>query len=120
MTDFKLPKSRVYILLDGNDRVTRIEGEYSLPSDLTGWLQIDDGDPCDRLNLAQSHYLDGGLYTQDGLLRWKYERGKCVLRTDEELEADRKLVPEPAPTQLDRVEAQVTFTAMMTDTLLEE
>lgn len=26
---------------------------------------------------------------------------------------------EPAPTQLDRVEAQVTYTAMMTDTLLE-
>ena len=28
--------------------------------------------------------------------------------------------PEPEPTQLDRVEAQATYTAMMTDTLLEE
>lgn len=27
--------------------------------------------------------------------------------------------PEPEPTQLDRIEAQVTYTAMMTDTLLE-
>ena len=27
--------------------------------------------------------------------------------------------PEPEPTQLDRVEAQTTYTAMMTDTLLE-
>lgn len=27
--------------------------------------------------------------------------------------------PETSPTQLDRVEAQVTYTAMMTDTLLE-
>ena len=27
--------------------------------------------------------------------------------------------PEPKPSQLDRVEAQVTYTAMMTDTLLE-
>lgn len=26
---------------------------------------------------------------------------------------------EPAPTQLDRIEAQTTYTAMMTDTLLE-
>lgn len=26
--------------------------------------------------------------------------------------------PEPAPTQLDRIEAQTTYTAMMTDTLL--
>lgn len=28
-------------------------------------------------------------------------------------------VPEPEPTQLDRIEAQTTYTAMMTDTLLE-
>lgn len=28
--------------------------------------------------------------------------------------------PYPEPTQLDRIEAQVTYTAMMTDTLLEE
>lgn len=28
--------------------------------------------------------------------------------------------PTPEPTQLDRVEAQVTYTAMMTDTLLED
>ena len=27
--------------------------------------------------------------------------------------------PAPAPTQLDRIEAQTTYTAMMTDTLLE-
>ena len=28
--------------------------------------------------------------------------------------------PEPAPTQLDRIESQVTYTAMMTDTLIME
>nr|DAI48807.1 MAG TPA: hypothetical protein [Caudoviricetes sp.] len=28
--------------------------------------------------------------------------------------------PEPAPTQLDRIESQVTYTAMMTDTLMTE
>ena len=27
--------------------------------------------------------------------------------------------PEPAPNQLDRIEAQTTYTAMMTDTLME-
>ena len=27
--------------------------------------------------------------------------------------------PEPAPTQLDRIEAQTTYTAMMTNTLME-
>lgn len=27
--------------------------------------------------------------------------------------------PEPAPTQIDRIEAQVAYTALMTDTLME-
>ena len=34
-------------------------------------------------------------------------------------EPDPEPVPEPEPTQLDIIEAQVTYTAMMTDTLLE-
>lgn len=52
---------------------------------------------------------------------YKYADGKVVRRTKEEIEADIAAisVPEPAPTQLDRVEAQVVYTAMMTDTLLE-
>lgn len=113
------PKSRVYILIDTKNRILRLEGEYSLPTDLTNWIKIDEG-YGDKYNLAQSHYLEGGLYTQDGLPRYKYENNTIVLRTEAELSTDRANVPEPAPTQLDRVEAQVTYTAMITDTLLEE
>lgn len=116
--EFKMPKSRVYILLDEKERIVRVEGEYSLPSDLTGWVQIDEG-YGDRFSLAQSHYIDGGLYTHDGIPRYKYEGGACVLRSDEELAADRDALPKPQPSQLDRVEAQVTYTAMMTDTMME-
>lgn len=117
--NIEIQKSRVYILLDAQNRVTRIEGEYSLPADLTGWVLIEEGAPCDRLNLAQSHYLDGGLYTHDGILRWKYEDGNVTLRSDDELAADRAALPKPPASQLDRVEAQVTYTAMMTDTMME-
>lgn len=88
-------KSRVYVLLDEQGRVTRIEGEYSLPADLDGWTLIEEGEPCDRLNLAQSHYLDPPLYTEDGLLAWKYEDGELALRTDEELDAERAARPAP-------------------------
>lgn len=112
-------KPRVYALLDEQNRVTRIEGEYSLPADLDGWTLIEEGAPCDRLNLAQSHYLSRPLYTEDGLLAWKYEDGELALRTDEELKAERAAQPEPEPSQLDRIEAQTTYTALMTDTLLE-
>lgn len=36
---------------------------------------------------------------------------------DYTIEDDGK--PEPAPTQIDRIEAQVAYTALMTDTLME-
>lgn len=116
MNEFEI-KSRVYALIvDGI--ITRIEGEYSLPNDLEGWTLIEEGEPCDRLNLAQSHYLEKGLMTEDGIYQYKLVEGEVVERTEEEINADRVEVVEE-PTQLDRIESQVLFTALMTDTLLE-
>lgn len=115
----EIQKSKVYVLLDERSRVLRCEGQYSLPADLTGWTLIEEGAPCDRLNLAQSHYLDGGLRTLDGIPRYKYEGGACVLRSGEEIAADLDALPKPRPSQLDRIEAQATYTAMMTDTMME-
>ena len=66
------PKSRVYILTDEAGRVLRLEGEYSLPADLTGWTLIEEGPACDRLNLAQSHYLNGPLYDYQGRPRYRW------------------------------------------------
>lgn len=41
---------------------------------------------------------------------------------EEEAEFERQQaeLPEPEPTQLDRIEAQMMYTALMTDTLIEE
>lgn len=111
--------SRVYVLTDQRGCITRIEGEYSLPSDLTGWVLVEEGASCDRLNLAQNHYLDSGIRTDDGILRWKLVDGACALRSDEEIATDLAALPAPASSQMDRLEAQVTYTAMMTDTLME-
>lgn len=87
------PKSRVYVLLDSESRVLRLEGEYSLPADLTGWIKIDEG-YGDRFALAQSHYLALPLY--DGaVLRYKFVDGKVVERTAEEIEADKAKLPKP-------------------------
>ena len=111
--------SRVYALINENNIVTRIEGEYTLPIDLTGWTLIEEGTPCDRLNLAQSNYLDKPLMTEDGIYQYKYENDQIVERTEEEIEADREAIP-MIPTQMELLEAQVFYTAAMTDTLLEE
>lgn len=87
------PKSRVYVLCDSKSRVLRLEGEYSLPADLTGWTKIDEG-YGDRFSLAQSHYLDKPLY--DGAVpRYKLVDGKVVERTAEEIETDKAKLPKP-------------------------
>lgn len=87
------PKSRVYVLCDSESRILRLEGEYSLPADLTGWTKIDEG-YGDRFSLAQSHYLDKPLY--DGAVpRYKLVDGKVVERTTEEIEADKAKLPKP-------------------------
>lgn len=110
--------SRVFILIDDNKRIVRIEGEYTLPLDLTGWILIDEG-YGDRYNLAQSHYLEKGLTTEDGIYQYKYVNDEVTERTAEEIEADREAIPY-VPSEMEILEAQVYYSAMMTDTLLEE
>ena len=92
-------KSHVYIEADDRNRIVRCEGEYTLPANLDGWTLIEEGQPCDRLNLAQSHYFPGGLYTMDSIPRYKWDGSAAVLRTDEEMEANRAAIPEPKPSK---------------------
>ena len=95
--EFK-PKSKVYIQADAEGRILRCEGGYTTPADLTGWIEIDEG-TGDKYNLCQSHYFDGGLYTMDGIPRYRWDGSAAVLRTDEEMEADRAAIPEPKPSK---------------------
>ena len=89
-------KSKVYIQTDTEGRILRCEGGYTTPADLTGWIEIDEGNG-DRYNLCQSHYFDGGLYTMDGIPRYHWDGEKAVLRSKDELDADRDAIPEPEP-----------------------
>lgn len=98
-------KSKVYIQTDAEGSIIRCDGGYTTPADLTGWLEIDEGDG-DRYNLCQSHYFDGGLYTMDGIPRYKWDGSAAVLRTEEEFEADRAAIQEPKPSKT--VEARLT------------
>lgn len=81
-------KSKVYVMTDDQGRITRCEGGYTTPADLTGWIQIDEG-TGDRYNLCQSNYFDGGLCTTDGIPRYKLADGAPLERTQEEIDADR-------------------------------
>ena len=109
MPDIKMPKSRVYAKLDEQNRILAIEGEYSLSSiqNFDEWTQIEEGEPCDRLNLAQSHYFEGGLYTMDGIPLYKWDGEQVVARGEDEIEADRAAIPKPpvGPTYEERLSA---------------
>lgn len=98
--------SKVYVLTDDRSRIIRCEGGYTIGNitDITGWVQIDEG-TGDRYNLCQSHYFDG-LYTDDGIPRYKLADGAPVLRSDEEIEADRAAIVY-TPTREEILEQQV-------------
>lgn len=93
-------KSKVYVQTDDQGRITRCEGGYTTPLDLTSWTLIDEG-YGDKYNLCQSNYFSGGLYTEDGIPRYKLEDGAAMERTEEEIQADRAALPEPEPTAED-------------------
>ena len=95
MENFETPKSKVYIKIDENNRVLACEGGYTM--DNISNIE-DDGD---KYNLCQAHYFDGGLYTEDYIPRYKYEDGVTMLRSEEEIEADKPEEPEPEPTPIE-------------------
>ena len=70
--EFEMPKSKVYIQTDEHGRIIRCDGGYTTPADLAGWIEIDEG-TGDKYNLCQSHYFYGGLYTMDGIHRYKWD-----------------------------------------------
>lgn len=60
------------------------------------------------------------LFDRHGVPLYRWEDGQAVARAAEDLEADRADLTAPGPTQAERLEAQVIYTAIMTDTLIEE
>lgn len=115
----ELNQSKVYIRIDERNRILRCEGGYTIGNieNIDEWIFIDEG-VGDRYNLCQSHYFDG-LYTEDDIPRYKWDGEKAILRSDAEIEADRGEMEKHVSTQEDRIESQVIYTALMTNTLLE-
>lgn len=103
--------SIVYVKTDDQGRIIRCEGGYTTPADLTGWTQIDEG-MGDRYNLCQSNYFPSGLYTEDGIPRYKLVDGQAVERTEEEIAADVAAIVQPVTFQ-ERTRADLDFLAAM-------
>lgn len=100
--NFEMPKSKVYIQLDNSNRVIRCDGGYTTPTDLTDWIEIDEG-YGDKYNLCQSHYFDKPLVNSDGTHNYIYENNAVREATDAEREAELATFPPIPPTVEDRV-----------------
>lgn len=108
---------KVYVSLQ-DGYITSINSEIFLSQEeIQTMTEIDKGQG-DKYAHAQSQYLGKGLVDELGRYNYKYVEGKVV----EVAETEKPTIEEPEQqaTAQDKIEAQVMYTAMMTDTLLEE
>lgn len=108
---------KVYVSLQ-DGYIASINSEIFLSQEeMDAMTEIDKGQG-DKYAHAQSQYLEKGLVDEHGRYNYKFVAGKVV----EVAEAEKPTIKEPEQqaTAQDKIEAQVMYTAMMTDTLLEE
>ena len=110
---------KVYVSLSLSDGyITSINSDIFLSEEeMSTMTEIDRGQG-DKYAHAQGLYLEKGLIDEHGRYNYKFVEGKVV----EVAEEDKPKVvdPEQQATAQDKIEAQVMYTALMTDTLLEE
>lgn len=108
---------KVYVSLQ-DGYITSINSEIFLSQEeIQTMTEIDRGQG-DKYAHAQGLYLEKGLVDEHGRYNYKFLEGKIV----EVAEGEKPTIKEPEQqaTAQDKIEAQVMYTAMMTDTLLEE
>lgn len=117
----EMPKSKVYVLLNSEGYITRVDGGYTIGNitDPENWVLIDEGNG-DRYNLCQGNYFQQSIITDGGAYRYKLVDGAPMECSAKEIAIQEEAMkPVSEPTQADRIEAQVMYTALMTDTLLD-
>lgn len=106
----------VYIKIDSQNRIIDINSDAFL-KDLSDWIEIDSG-YGDKYHHAQRNYLENTIFDSYGQANYKFLSSEIIERSEEE--KNQELLINNQPSQLDRIEAQIAYTAMMTDTLLKE
>ena len=107
---------KVYVSLQ-DGYITSINSEIFLSQEEIQTMKEIDQGQGDKYAHAQSQYLDKELVDEHGRYNYKFLEGKVV----EVAEGDKPTIEEPEQqaTAQDKIEAQVMYTALMTDTLLE-
>lgn len=109
----------VYVKPNENSYITAVNSSAFL-TDITEWMEIDSG-YGDKYHHAQGNYFPQPIYTLNGAYRYKLVNSKPIECSAEEITEQEKAIQElikSKPSQNDLIEAQIMYTAMMTDTLL--
>lgn len=128
--EYEMQPYIVYVKLNEYCEIIAVNSSAFL-KDTKGWHKIDSGYGV-RFHHAQGNYFDKPIMGENGVYRYEmhfdeYDDGdgeysagfEIITRTDDEM-AELYEPPEYEPSQLDRIEAQTLYTALMTDTLIEE
>ena len=109
---------KVYVKINATNYITDVNSSEFI-TNLTDWIAIDEGSG-DKYHHAQGNYFPKPIITDGGAYRYKMVDGTPMECTTEEIASQEKaLKPVDEPTQEDRIEAQVMYTALMTGTLLD-
>lgn len=97
--------TKVYIKTDSNNNITAVNSSIFLSDlNLTGWIYIDEG-YGDKYAHAQGNYFDKPIMTDEGIYRYKYVDNAVAEKTDEEIAGEIEQLPEPEPTENERLTA---------------
>lgn len=102
----------VYVKLDSNGYIVAVNSSAFL-TDVTDWVKIDEGFG-DKHHHAQGNYFPEPIIADGGAYRYKLVDGKVVECAAEEIAEQENIEIIEIPSQLDRVESQVAYLAMMT------
>ena len=82
----------VYVQTDEQGRIIAVNSSAFVSAE---WgTEIDSG-LGDRFHHAQGNYFSTGIYTDDGIPRYKLVKNTAQERTEEEIQADRDAIPAP-------------------------
>lgn len=107
---------KVYVSLQ-DGYITSINSEIFLSQEKIQTMKEIDKGQGDKYAHAQSQYLEKGLVDEHGRYNYRFLEGKVVEVAEAEKPTIKEL--EQQATAQDKIEAQVMYTALMTDTLLE-
>lgn len=102
-----------YITVDDRGQITDGWSDGPHPEkDISGAVCINDKGGY-QFRLHDGGEENPALWTMDGIPLYKWDGESIRERTEEEIEADRALIPPPPPNEVEKLRADVDFISIM-------